>query len=72
MEVGGLRKKKGCEGRAEDSSVMWSLRVWRYVRLDKMESLYSACGLACCRGVDSNERLTHSSFRYRRPYDSWL
>jgi hypothetical protein len=25
MEDGGLRKKKGCEGRAEESSVMWSL-----------------------------------------------
>lgn len=25
IEVGGLRKKKGWEGRAEESSVMWSL-----------------------------------------------
>ncbi len=25
MELEGLRKKKGCEGRAEESSVMWSL-----------------------------------------------
>jgi hypothetical protein len=25
IEEGGLRKKKGCEGRAEESSVMWSL-----------------------------------------------
>ncbi len=26
MDVVGLRKKKGCEGGAEESSVMWSLR----------------------------------------------
>ena len=25
IEVGGLRKKKGWEGRADESSVMWSL-----------------------------------------------
>lgn len=25
IEVGGLRKKKGCEGRVEESSVIWSL-----------------------------------------------
>jgi hypothetical protein len=25
MEDGGLRKKNGCEGRAEESSLMWSL-----------------------------------------------
>ena len=27
-DVGGLRKKKGWEGRAEESSVIWSLYGW--------------------------------------------